>query len=51
MSLTRPLLASGDRSMGALFSGQSAALTKRRPAVDLIEALARETGERLKAFV
>jgi nitronate monooxygenase len=50
LSLTRPLLASGDRSMAALFSGQSAALTRRRPAVDLIEALARETGERLKAF-
>jgi nitronate monooxygenase len=50
LSLTAPLFSSGDRAVGALFSGQSAALTRAVPAGDLMRILAAETGERLKAF-
>src|SRR5262249_39097232 len=49
-SLTSPLAAAGDREWTALTSGQSAALSRDKTAVDLMERLAAETSERLRAF-
>jgi len=50
LSLTWPLRSTGDPALNALFSGQSAALTRAMPAGDLVRTLAAEAGERLKAF-
>ena len=50
LSLTFPLGASGDRDWAALFSGQSAALTKDTNAAELVQRLAEETTRRLRAF-
>ena len=50
LSLTFPLGASGDRDWTALFSGQSAALTKDTNAAELVQRLAEETTQRLRAF-
>jgi nitronate monooxygenase len=50
LSLTLPLSASGDRELTPLFSGQSAALTRDTDAAELVERLAAETGQRLRAF-
>jgi nitronate monooxygenase len=50
LSVTLPLGASGDRELTALFSGQSAALTKETTAAELVESLAEETSRRLRAF-
>src|SRR5215475_4075678 len=43
LSLTAPLNATGDREMAALFAGQSAALSRRTSAAQLVESLAAET--------
>ncbi len=48
--LTIPLEATGDRDLMGLASGQSAALTREMPAADLVQTLARETSQRLRAF-
>jgi nitronate monooxygenase len=50
LSLTSPLGDAGDREFTALFSGQSAALSKDTTATELVERLARETSDRLRAF-
>ena len=50
LSVTAPLFSTGDPAVGALFSGQSAALTRAVPAADLVRIVAEETGQRLKAF-
>jgi nitronate monooxygenase len=49
-SLTAPLAAAGNREWTALTSGQSAALAKYTSAVELVEQLAAETTQRLRAF-
>jgi nitronate monooxygenase len=49
-SLTLPLEATGDRDVTALYAGQSVALTREMPAADLVQTIAAETSERLKAF-
>jgi nitronate monooxygenase len=49
-SLTWPLRTARDPALNALFSGQSAALTRAMPAGDLVCTLAAEASERLKAF-
>jgi nitronate monooxygenase len=49
-SLTAPLAAAGDRDWTALTSGQSAALAKYTNAAQLVEQLAAETAQRLRAF-
>jgi hypothetical protein len=48
--LVAPLEASGDQDFMALFSGQSAALSREMSAANLVETLATETGQRLRAF-
>ena len=50
LSLTAPLGATGDRELTALFSGQSAALSKEMPAGALVESLAADASRRLRAF-
>ncbi len=50
LSLTRPLGASGDREMTALFAGQSAGMVRHRTAADLVEALAQDALQRLRSF-
>ena len=50
LSLTGPLEASDDQDFMALFSGQSAALTREVSAGELVQALAAETNQRLRAF-
>jgi nitronate monooxygenase len=49
-SLTLPLEESGDQDFIGLLAGQSVALTREMPAADLVQTLASETSERLKAF-
>ena len=49
-SLTQPLAASGKEAWTALTSGQSAALARQTNAAELVERLAAETAERLRAF-
>ena len=49
-SLTQPLSAAGDREWTALTCGQSAALAKDTAATRLVERLAAETTQRLRAF-
>lgn len=49
-SVVLPLGQSGNPEITALFAGQSAALTKDRPAADLVSSLAEETTRRLRAF-
>ena len=49
-SIVVPLGQSGDKELTALFAGQSVALTKDRPAADLVTSLAEETTRRLRAF-
>ncbi len=49
-SLTAPLGPTGDRELTALFAGQSAALARDTTAGELVESLAEETSERLRAF-
>jgi nitronate monooxygenase len=49
-SLTFPLEASGDRDVTGLLAGQAVALTREMPAADLVQTLAAETSQRLKAF-
>jgi len=49
-SLTQPLAAAGDRGWTALTAGQSAALAKYTNAAELVEKLAEETTQRLRAF-
>lgn len=49
-AVTGPLAASGDAGLMALYSGQAAALSRKGSAADIVEALARETAERLRAF-
>ncbi len=49
-SLTFPLEASGDREFSGLMAGQSVALTREMSAADLVQTLAAETSQRLKAF-
>jgi len=50
-SLTQPLAAAGKHGWTALTSGQSAALAKYTNAAELVERLAEETTQRLRAFV
>ena len=50
LSLTFPLGAGGDRDFAVLLSGQSAALAKDTNATELVERLAAETTQRLRAF-
>ena len=50
LSVTYPLEASGDRDFMGLYAGQSVALTREMPAADLIQTLAAETSQRLRAF-
>ena len=50
LELVYPLTSTGDHNVSALFSGQSASLTKERTATDLVQSLAAETNQRLKAF-
>lgn len=50
LSLTFPLGAGGDRDFAVLLSGQSAALAKDTNATELVERLAAETAQRLRAF-
>jgi nitronate monooxygenase len=49
-SLTSPLSAAGERDWTALTAGQSAALAKYTNAAQLVEQLAEETAQRLRAF-
>ncbi|HEV2189748.1 MAG TPA: hypothetical protein VGR70_21245 [Stellaceae bacterium] len=49
-SLTQPLAAAGNRDWTALTAGQSAALAKYTNAAELVEQLAAETAQRLRAF-
>ena len=49
-SLTQKLADAGDRQWMALTSGQSAALARATTAAELIERLAEETTQRLRAF-
>jgi len=49
-SLTLPLEETGDQDLTGLYSGQSVALTREMSAADLIETLAAETSQRLRAF-
>ena len=49
-SLTSPLAAAGQRDWTALTSGQSAVLAKYTNAAELVEQLAAETTQRLRAF-
>ncbi len=50
LSLTWPLGESGDRDWAVLLSGQSAALAKETNAAELVQRLAKETTQRLRAF-
>jgi nitronate monooxygenase len=50
LSLTLPLAASRDRELTPLFAGQSAALARDTTATELVERLAAETAQRLRAF-
>jgi nitronate monooxygenase len=50
LSLTMPLGETGDRDLTPLFCGQSAALTRDTNATDLVQRLAEETAQRLRAF-
>ncbi len=50
LSLTSPLGDSGDREWTVLFSGQSAALARNTNAAELVQRLAEETTQRLRAF-
>ena len=50
LSLTLPLADTGDRELMPLFSGQSAALARDTNATELVERLAEETAQRLRAF-
>ena len=49
-SLTSPLAAAGDRRWTSLTAGQSAALARDTNALELIERIAEETTQRLRAF-
>lgn len=49
-SLTQPLAGSGNGEWTALTSGQSAALARQTNAAELVERLAEETAQRLRAF-
>ena len=49
-SLTGPLEATGDGDVAGLFAGQSVALTREMAAGELVQLLAEETSQRLKAF-
>ena len=49
-SLTSPLAAAGERDWTALTAGQSAVLAKYTNAAELVEQLAAETTQRLRAF-
>jgi nitronate monooxygenase len=51
LSLTFPLGAAGDKDWAVLWSGQSVALTKDTNAAELVQRLAEETTQRLRAFV
>jgi nitronate monooxygenase len=51
LSLTFPLGAAGDSDWAVLWSGQSVALTKDTNAAELVQRLAEETTQRLRAFV
>lgn len=50
-ALTGHLAASGNPDMGALYAGQSAALSRPMPAADLVRTLAEETQQHLERFV
>jgi nitronate monooxygenase len=50
LSLTMPLAESGDRELTPLFSGQSAALARDTHAAELVQRLAEETDQRLRAL-
>ena len=50
LALRRPLGASGDREVTALFAGQSAALARDTTAAELVQSLAEETTRRLRAL-
>jgi nitronate monooxygenase len=50
LSLTAPLGATGDRELTALFAGQSAALARDTTAAELVQSLAEETTQRLRAM-
>jgi nitronate monooxygenase len=50
LSLTYPLGASGNPDLTVQFAGQSVSLTREMSAGDLVETLAEETTQRLKAF-
>jgi nitronate monooxygenase len=50
LSLTMPLAESEDRELTPLFSGQSAALAQDTNAAELVQRLAEETSQRLRAF-
>jgi hypothetical protein len=45
-----PLAESGDRELTPLFSGQSAALARDTHATELVQRLAEETDQRLRAL-
>jgi nitronate monooxygenase len=49
-SLIWPMQPQATRALSALFSGQSAALSRAMPAAELVRTLAAETDARLKAF-
>jgi nitronate monooxygenase len=51
LSLTFPLGAAGDSDWAVLWSGQSVALAKDTNAAELVQRLAEETTQRLRAFV
>ena len=51
LSPTTPLADSGDRALMPLFSGQATALARDTNATELIQRLAEETAQRLRAFV
>jgi nitronate monooxygenase len=50
LSLTMPLGESGHRELTPLFAGQSAALARYANGAELVQRLAEETGQRLRAF-
>ena len=49
LGVTAPLAESGDGQLTALFSGQSAALTRETTAGELVRTLAQATTQRLRA--
>ncbi len=50
LGLSNPLTATGDPHASVLLAGQAVALTRARTAQNLMESLAVEAGQRLKAF-